>query len=49
MNLAYVIAAALVAVLIYLGIRYFVRSSKRFGGAQVIVCPDTASRRPSAI
>ncbi len=41
MTLAYVIAAALVAVLIYLGIRYFVRTSERFGGAQVIICPET--------
>jgi hypothetical protein len=40
-TLAYVIAAALVAALIYFGIRYFVRTSKRFRGAQVIICPET--------
>src|SRR6266702_1048261 len=44
MNLAYVMAAALVAVLIYLGIRYFVRTSERFGGAQVIICPETGKQ-----
>ena len=43
-NLAYVIAAGVVAVLIYLGIRYFVRTSERFGGAQVIICPETGKQ-----
>jgi hypothetical protein len=38
---AYVVAAALVAALIYAGIRYFVISSRRFGGSRVIICPET--------
>lgn len=37
----YLVTAILVAVLIYLGIRYFVRAYEKFGGAQVIVCPET--------
>ena len=38
---AYLIAAALGAVAIYFGVRYFVRASRRFGGGQIIVCPET--------
>jgi len=41
MTLAYVLAAMLVAVLIYFSIRYFIRTTARFGGAQVIICPET--------
>jgi hypothetical protein len=40
-TLVYVIAAALAGTLIYLGLRYFVRASRRFGGAQVVICPET--------
>ena len=40
----YLIAAALVAVLIYFGIRYFIRTSEKFGGAQVIICPETGKQ-----
>lgn len=39
--LFYLIASASVAVLIYLGIRYFVRASRQFRGAQVVICPET--------
>ena len=42
--LAYVIAFALVAALIYFGIRYFVQTSKKFGGAHVIICPETGKQ-----
>ncbi len=38
---AYVVAAALVAALICAGVRYFVISSRRFGGSRVIICPET--------
>jgi hypothetical protein len=38
---AYLFAAALVAVGIYFGIRYFVKTSRRFGGGRVIICPET--------
>lgn len=38
---AYLFAAALVAVAIYFGVRYFVKTSRRFGGGRVIICPET--------
>jgi hypothetical protein len=41
MAIAYLIAALLLAVAIYFGIRYFVKTSRRFGGARVIICPET--------
>lgn len=41
MTLVYVTASALVAALVYFGIRYFVRTSERFAGGQVIICPET--------
>ena len=41
MTVAYIIVAALVAVAIYFGVRYFVRAARRFGGSRVIVCPET--------
>jgi hypothetical protein len=44
MTIVYLIAVALVAVLIYFGIRYFVRSSKQFRGARVIICPETGKQ-----
>ena len=44
MTIVYLIAVALVAVLIYFGIRYFVRASKQFGGARVIICPETGKQ-----
>jgi hypothetical protein len=37
----FLVTAISIAVLIYLCIRYFVRTSERFGGAQVIICPET--------
>jgi hypothetical protein len=43
-TIVYLIAVALVAVLIYFGIRYFVRASKQFGGARVIICPETGKQ-----
>jgi hypothetical protein len=44
MTIVYLIAVVLVAVLIYLGIRYFVRASKQFGGSRVIICPETGKQ-----
>lgn len=41
MTAAYVILGALVLVAIYFGIRFFVRTSQRFGGKHVIICPET--------
>jgi hypothetical protein len=40
-TVAYLFAAVLVAVGIYFGIRYFVKTSRRFGGGRVIICPET--------
>ena len=36
--------AALVVVAIMFGIRYFVRTSQRFGGERVIICPETGKQ-----
>jgi hypothetical protein len=36
--------AALLVAAIYLGIRYFVRSSQRFGGERIIICPETGKQ-----
>lgn len=44
MTLAYVIGAVLLAALFYFAIRYFVRTSEKFGGAQVIICPETGKQ-----
>ena len=41
MTVAYVVAAVLIAVAIYFGIRYFVNSRRKFGGGRVIICPET--------
>jgi hypothetical protein len=41
LTVAYLLGAALVAVAVYFGVRYFVRTSRKFGGGQVIVCPET--------
>ena len=41
MTFVYLILAALVVAAIYFGIRYFVRTSERFGGERVIICPET--------
>lgn len=43
-TVVYVIAAALFVALLYFGIQYFVRTRKRFGGAQVITCPETGKQ-----
>jgi hypothetical protein len=44
MTFAYFIVAALVAVAIYFGVRYFVRATGKFGGSRVIVCPETGKQ-----
>ena len=36
--------AALVVVAIMFGVRYFVRTSQRFGGERVIICPETGKQ-----
>jgi hypothetical protein len=36
--------AALVVAGIYFGISYFVRTSQRFGGERVIICPETGKQ-----
>jgi hypothetical protein len=41
MAVAYTIVTVLAAVAIYFGVRYFVRATRKFGGGQVIVCPET--------
>jgi hypothetical protein len=41
MNTGYWIAAALLVALIYVVIRFFVKSAEKFGGEQVIICPET--------
>ena len=43
-TLVFLVAGALAAAAIYFGIRYFVRNSMRFGGAQVIICPETGEQ-----
>jgi hypothetical protein len=40
----YVTVAALIVVAIYFGIRYFVRTSQRFGGERAIICPETGKQ-----
>ena len=40
----YLTIAALIVVAIYLGIRYFVKASQRFGGERVIICPETGKQ-----
>src|SRR6185503_8129044 len=42
--IVYVIAAALSVALLYFGIRYFVRTRMRYGGARVITCPETGKQ-----
>lgn len=44
MTVVYLTLAALVVVAIYFGIRYFVRTSERFGGERVIICPETGKQ-----
>ena len=44
MTIVYLILAGLVVVAIYFGIRYFVRTSQRFGGERVIICPETGKQ-----
>lgn len=41
MTILYLMIAVLVVAAIYFGIRYFVRSSQRFGGERIIICPET--------
>lgn len=40
----YLILAALVVTAIYFVIRHFVRTSQRFGGERVIICPETGKQ-----
>jgi hypothetical protein len=35
---------ALLIAAIYLGIRYFVRASQKFGGERIIICPETGKQ-----
>ncbi len=44
MTAIYLTVAALIVVAIYFGIRYFVRTSQRFGGERVIICPETGKQ-----
>jgi hypothetical protein len=44
MAVAYVIVTMLFAVAIYFGVRYFIKASRRFGGARVIICPETGKQ-----
>jgi hypothetical protein len=44
MTIAYVLIALLLVAAVYLGIRYFVRSSQRFSGERVIICPETGKQ-----
>ena len=44
MTLAYTIVAALAVAAVYFGIRFFVQASRKFGGARVIVCPETGKQ-----
>ena len=44
MTIVYLILIALVAVATYFGIRYFVRTSQRFGGERIIICPETGKQ-----
>lgn len=44
MILIYVAAFAVVAGLAYLGIRYFVSTSAKFGGGRVIICPENGEQ-----
>lgn len=44
MTFVYLILATLVVAAIYFGIRYFVRTSQRFGGERVIICPETGKQ-----
>lgn len=44
MTIAYIIVAALVVVAVYFGVRYFVRTTRRFGGSRVIICPESGKQ-----
>jgi hypothetical protein len=44
MTFAYIIVASLVAMAIFFGVRFFLRSSEKFGGSRVIVCPETGKQ-----
>lgn len=41
MTLAYLLVVGLVVVAVYFGIRYYIVSRRKFGGGQMIVCPET--------
>jgi hypothetical protein len=40
-TVAYLIAGVLVVGAIYFGIRYFVTTTRKFGGGRVVICPET--------
>lgn len=44
LTVIYAILAVLAATLIYFGIRFFVKTSQRFGGERVIICPETGKQ-----
>ena len=44
MAIVYLMIAALMVAAIYLGVRYFVRASQKFGGERVIICPETGKQ-----
>lgn len=44
MSISYLVVALLFAVPVYFAVRYFVRASRRFGGARVIICPETGKQ-----
>ena len=44
MAIVYLMITALFVVAVYVGIRYFVRASQKFGGERVIICPETGKQ-----
>ena len=44
MAIVYLMIAALTFAAVYFGIRYFVRTSQKFGGERVIICPETGKQ-----
>jgi hypothetical protein len=44
MGISYVVVALLFAAAVYTVIRYFIKASRRFGGARVIICPETSKQ-----
>ena len=44
LTIIFLVLGALLLVALYLGIRYFVRTSQRFGGERIITCPETGKQ-----